>query len=255
MSNTLYTKEFATGVIDAFENFLDKRGIKLPSSEQEKIDAGYLDAENSAIIYGSDYDELMDAVTAPIADLAKSLRPDIEINSSEYGDNNKVFNVIDHTVSKKDKETKFEIWDDAAKGVCLFSFDDRGRCDFGVLDIKDGKLLKACITALKNGVDPIASKWSNDIKENPQAIYENFGFADDPTLFPTLVADNQMLYQASMSQACRDIFGVTDDKSLEKNVSVDQIIHKSKLAEVISLGNKSEKNVADKPLDKNKEER
>lgn len=87
--NTLYTNEYAACVIDAFEDFLYKRGIELPTSEQEKKESGDLD-NNAAIIYGADFDELMNAVTTPIVELAQSLRPDIEVNTIEYGDNDKI---------------------------------------------------------------------------------------------------------------------------------------------------------------------
>ena len=53
--NTLYINEYTTCVIDAFEDFLYKRGIELPTSEQEKKESGDLD-NNAAIIYGADFD-------------------------------------------------------------------------------------------------------------------------------------------------------------------------------------------------------
>lgn len=87
--NTLYINEYTTCVIDAFEDFLYKRGIELPTSEQEKKESGDLD-NNAAIIYGADFDELMNAVTTPIVKLAQSLRPDIEVNTIEYGYNDKI---------------------------------------------------------------------------------------------------------------------------------------------------------------------
>lgn len=48
--------ELVGQVIDTFEDFLDKRGIIIPNKERDENEN--LDPENSANIYGEDYDEL-----------------------------------------------------------------------------------------------------------------------------------------------------------------------------------------------------
>lgn len=54
-----YDPEFIGCFIDSFEDFLTERGItSIPTSEQEKVDAGDFDPANKAIIYGEDYDDL-----------------------------------------------------------------------------------------------------------------------------------------------------------------------------------------------------
>lgn len=46
--------------IDLFEDFLDEKGIVIPNEERDEDEE--LDAENSANIYGSDYDTLSDGI-------------------------------------------------------------------------------------------------------------------------------------------------------------------------------------------------
>lgn len=46
--------------IDLFEDFLDEKGIVIPNEERDEDKE--LDAENSANIYGSDYDTLSDGI-------------------------------------------------------------------------------------------------------------------------------------------------------------------------------------------------
>lgn len=46
--------------IDLFEDFLDEKGIVIPNEERDEDEE--LDVENSANIYGSDYDTLSDGI-------------------------------------------------------------------------------------------------------------------------------------------------------------------------------------------------
>jgi len=46
--------------IDLFEDFLDEKSIVIPNEERDEDEE--LDAENSANIYGSDYDTLSDRI-------------------------------------------------------------------------------------------------------------------------------------------------------------------------------------------------
>lgn len=46
--------------IDLFEDFLDEKGVVIPNEERDEDEE--LDAENSANIYGSDYDTLSDGI-------------------------------------------------------------------------------------------------------------------------------------------------------------------------------------------------
>lgn len=46
--------------IDLFEDFLDEKSIVIPNEERDEDKE--LDAENSANIYGSDYDTLSDGI-------------------------------------------------------------------------------------------------------------------------------------------------------------------------------------------------
>lgn len=53
--------EFIGQIMDVFENFLDEKGIEIPSSiEQMKDDDNYED--NAAILYGDDYSEIADFI-------------------------------------------------------------------------------------------------------------------------------------------------------------------------------------------------
>lgn len=49
-------EEFIGQIIDIFEDFLDEKGIVIPNKERDEDEE--LDAENSANIYGNDYDIL-----------------------------------------------------------------------------------------------------------------------------------------------------------------------------------------------------
>ena len=52
----------AMEIIEVFEDFLKDRGIRIPSSDAEMEADGALEG-NDAIIYGSDYAELDDAIS------------------------------------------------------------------------------------------------------------------------------------------------------------------------------------------------
>lgn len=60
--------EFRGQLVNTVEDFLSECGVtSIPSSEKEKEDAGDTDDENTAIIYGSDYGKLADALTSTIS--------------------------------------------------------------------------------------------------------------------------------------------------------------------------------------------
>ena len=58
-------KQLLGSIIDVIDDFLEERGVILDSSEQEKKESdpkGW--SENSAVIYGSDYEELETSIDA-----------------------------------------------------------------------------------------------------------------------------------------------------------------------------------------------
>ena len=50
--------------IDIFEDFLEEKGIRIPSSDQEMLDAEDDPENNNARIYGEDYDKLSQKIAA-----------------------------------------------------------------------------------------------------------------------------------------------------------------------------------------------
>lgn len=48
-------------IIEAFEDFLQARGIRIPTSDAEMEADGTIDG-NEALIYGSDFGELQEAI-------------------------------------------------------------------------------------------------------------------------------------------------------------------------------------------------
>lgn len=54
--------EFVGQIIDAFEDFLAERNIVLPNDEINEAVADGADADEVAIIYGSDYGQLQSAI-------------------------------------------------------------------------------------------------------------------------------------------------------------------------------------------------
>ena len=51
----------AMEIIEVFEDFLQARGIRIPTSDAEMEADGALEG-NEALIYGSDYDELQETI-------------------------------------------------------------------------------------------------------------------------------------------------------------------------------------------------
>lgn len=76
-------KEYAAPIVDVIEDFLDARGVILPGSQKEKSLAG--DPDNEAVIYGEDYDELLNEISDALANLMKEVRPDVEVNNYSFG--------------------------------------------------------------------------------------------------------------------------------------------------------------------------
>ena len=59
--------EFRGQLVNDVEDFLYECGVtSIPSSEKEKKYAGDTDDENTAIIYGADYDRLADALASTV---------------------------------------------------------------------------------------------------------------------------------------------------------------------------------------------
>ena len=50
--------EFLGQIIDIFEDFLEEKGVMFPNEERDQ------DPDNAAIIYGTDYGDLQDELTA-----------------------------------------------------------------------------------------------------------------------------------------------------------------------------------------------
>lgn len=57
--NNIYKRELAANIIDIFEDWLDKKGVKIENEERDKDDP-----DNEANIWGSDFDELMDDISS-----------------------------------------------------------------------------------------------------------------------------------------------------------------------------------------------
>ena len=80
-----YSREYAAPIIDVFEDFLEKKGVKLPGTAEAKAEAGDSEEDNLAIIYGEDYDELLDNISDAFANLMREARPDIEVDDCIFG--------------------------------------------------------------------------------------------------------------------------------------------------------------------------
>ncbi len=55
----LHKRELASCIIDAFEDWLDKKGIHVENAERDEADS-----DNAANIYGEDFDDLMENITS-----------------------------------------------------------------------------------------------------------------------------------------------------------------------------------------------
>ena len=60
----IYTHDEAALIVEAFENALEKYGVKLPSPEDDEREA-----DNDAALYGSTYGDLLDSVEAALMDV------------------------------------------------------------------------------------------------------------------------------------------------------------------------------------------
>ena len=80
-----YSKEYAAPIIDVIEDFLEVRKVTLPDTKRLKEEAGDFDEDNEAILYGEDYDELINNISNAIANLVKEIRPDLEVNEDSFG--------------------------------------------------------------------------------------------------------------------------------------------------------------------------
>ena len=54
----LHKREFANCIVDLFEDWLEKKGIRVENAERDAEDP-----DNAANIYGDDYDDIMDGIT------------------------------------------------------------------------------------------------------------------------------------------------------------------------------------------------
>lgn len=70
--------EFKGQLIDIFESFLDERGITIPNPERDEDED--IDPEESANIYGSDYDELADKLMDTL-ERWRLLKPEITVDT------------------------------------------------------------------------------------------------------------------------------------------------------------------------------
>lgn len=60
----IYTHDEAALIVEAFENALEKYGVKLPSPEDDEREA-----DNDAALYGNTYGDLLDSVEAALIDV------------------------------------------------------------------------------------------------------------------------------------------------------------------------------------------
>lgn len=77
--------EFLGEIIDLFDDFLEERGIRIPSSDKEMKAAGETE-ESAARIYGTDYDALSEHLTSLITDWADqkyAIKPFINENGTK----------------------------------------------------------------------------------------------------------------------------------------------------------------------------
>ena len=77
MSNT-HKREFVSCIIDAFEDFLDKKGVRIENPERDADDPN-----NEANLWGSDYDDLMDNIIGVLTDEGINVAEDF--NGGEDG--------------------------------------------------------------------------------------------------------------------------------------------------------------------------
>ena len=57
-TNEYDVDELLGQIIDAFDDFLERRNLRIPTSDAEMDEAGESTEENAARIFGTDYDEL-----------------------------------------------------------------------------------------------------------------------------------------------------------------------------------------------------
>lgn len=63
----LFLKNYAAGIIDTVEDWLDEKGVRIPNEERDKEDP-----ENAANIYGEDYDSLEYGIMNVLEELTES---------------------------------------------------------------------------------------------------------------------------------------------------------------------------------------
>lgn len=83
MSKTIYTHNLAMEVIDVFEDFLEKYDITIPSADEYEAKERW-EEDNTARIYGTEWDELMNDVEAVL--IGELEDTDAEIIKYEWRD-------------------------------------------------------------------------------------------------------------------------------------------------------------------------
>lgn len=78
-SNTVYTHDEATNILEAFENLLVDNNIILPSPEDDDREE-----DNEAALYGSTYSDLLDVVEAILVDMVLRIKSGAEVIPYEY---------------------------------------------------------------------------------------------------------------------------------------------------------------------------
>lgn len=71
MDDKIYAKEYAAAIVDIFEDFLEEKGIEIPNDEHEGD-------EGEAIIYGNDFDLLMERITETIKHLCEDIGCEVD---------------------------------------------------------------------------------------------------------------------------------------------------------------------------------
>jgi hypothetical protein len=96
----IYLKEWVTTMIDSVEDLLENHGVRIDAADKEMRDNGMEPGmDNSAVLYGTVYDELENYLLKILEQLVHSLRPGYDqINCEEFGES-------DYSYSDDEQET------------------------------------------------------------------------------------------------------------------------------------------------------
>lgn len=77
MANKIFAKEYAAAIIDVIEDFLTEKDVVIDNDEHDNI-------EDEAIIYGSDFDFLMDKIVGTISELCSNIGCEVDTENWPY---------------------------------------------------------------------------------------------------------------------------------------------------------------------------